>query len=237
MVMSRQLARESPQLAPNPGTRTLTLARWTALCAIAEAIGMTAAAAAAKTSQALVGEPATPSQVAVSLALVVGGGLVEGVALGSLQAAGLVRVVPRLSRRRWLFVTTAIAGLGWAAASAPAALSGSDDGSSAPPLFLVLAGATMLGAVMGALLGVAQASVLRAHVRHPWRWVIASAAAWAPAMAVIFLGATAPGADWPALTVAALGTVTGLAAGTVLGLVSGSLLPTLDGPRCRPRRW
>jgi hypothetical protein len=197
---------------------------------------MTAAAAAAKTSQALVGEPATPSQVGVSLALVVGGGLVEGVALGSLQAAGLARVVPGLSRRRWIFVTTAIAGLGWAAASAPAALSGSDDASSRPPVLLVLAGATALGAVMGALLGAAQASGLRAHVRHPGRWVIASAAAWAPAMAVIFFGATAPDADWSGLTVTVLGTVTGLAAGAVLGLVSGSFLPSLDGPRWRPQR-
>lgn len=83
---------------------------------------------------------------------------------------------------------------------------------------------------MGALLGAAQATGLRRHARHPWRWIGISVAAWAPTMAVIFLGATAPGADWPGPAVAALGTVTGLAAGAVLGLVSGWLLPTLDGP-------
>lgn len=226
--------REIP-LSPSPAdVRTLTLARWTALCAIAEAIGMTAAATAAKVSQAMVGEPATSRQVAVSLSLVVTGGLVEGVALGGLQAVGLGRALPGLGRRRWLLVTAAVAGLGWAAASAPAALSGVGDGS-APPLLLVLAGASLLGGLLGALLGAAQASVLRGHVRHPWRWIGTSAAAWAPAMAVIFLGATAPGADWSGPTVAALGAVTGLAAGAVLGLVSGSLMPALTGQPTRNR--
>jgi len=211
------------------GAGSLSVARWTALCAAAEAIGMTAAATAAKASQALVGEPANGREVVVALSLVVGGGIVEGVALGALQASGLRRMLPRLDQRRWLAVTTAVAGVGWAAASAPAVLAGSGDGA-APPLLLVLGGAVGLGAVMGAVLGVAQATGLRGHVRHPWRWVGANAAAWAPAMAVIFLGATAPSADWSGPTVAALGTVTGLAAGAVLGLVSGWFLPTLQGP-------
>jgi hypothetical protein len=166
----------------------LTLARWTALCAAAETVGMTAAAGAAKAAQALVGEPSTGAETTVALSLVVAGGLVEGVALGSAQAAGLRRMLPGLDRRRWVLVTVAVAGLGWAGASAPAALGGGDDGS-APPLPLVLAGATVLGAGMGAALGAAQATVLRGQVPHPGRWVGANAAAWAPAMAVIFLGA------------------------------------------------
>ncbi|MGZ4609129.1 MAG: nitroreductase/quinone reductase family protein [Actinomycetes bacterium] len=209
--------------------RPLSLARWTTLCAIAEAIGMTAAATAAKTSQTLIGEPGNGREAAVALSLVVGGGLVEGVALGSLQAAGLSRPLPALDRRRWLLVTTAVAGVGWAAASAPGVLSGSDSGPE-PPLLLVLGGAVGLGALMGALLGAAQATGLRGHVPHPWRWVGANAAAWAPAMAIIFLGASSPGADWPGAAVAALGAATGLAAGTVLGLATGWFLPTLDGP-------
>jgi hypothetical protein len=211
----------------------LSITRWTVLCAIAEAIGMTAAASAAKASQAAVGEVGSARQAALALTIVVGGGLVEGIALGALQTAGLRRPLPRLGRR-WLVLTALVAGLGWAAASAPTALSGADDGS-APPLLLVLCGALGLGAAMGALLGAVQASVLRGHVRHPWRWVGASAVAWAPAMAVIFLGATVPGADWSVAKVAGLGTVTGIGAGAVLGLVSGWFLPTLDGSPARNR--
>ncbi len=206
----------------------LSLRRWVALCATAEAIGMTAAAAAAKAAQRVAGDDASARAVLAGLAFVVAGGLVEGVALGTLQASGLRRMLPALNARRWVLVTVVVAGLGWAAASAPAALSGSGDGSQ-PPVLLMTAGALGLGAAMGALLGAAQATVLRGEVRHPWRWVGASAAAWPMAMAVIFLGASTPAADWPVLVVAGLGTVTGLFAGAVLGLVSGWFLPTLDG--------
>jgi hypothetical protein len=216
------------------GTRVLPLSRWVVLCAAAEAIGMTAAATAATAAQAIAGEGAERAAVLAGLGIVVAGGLVEGIAVGGLQARGLARLWPRLPARRWLLVTTAVAGLGWAAASAPAALSGGGDGSS-PPVLLVLAGALALGAAMGALLGAAQAAVLRGVVRHPWRWVTASSAAWAPAMAVIFFGATVPGTDTPVLAVAALGTLTGALAGAVLGLVSGAFLPSLEGPPVRDR--
>jgi hypothetical protein len=82
---------------------------------------------------------------------------------------------------------------------------------------------------MGAVLGAAQAWVLRRQVPHPWRWVTANLVAWAVAMPIIFGGANLPGADWPLLAVAASGTVTGLMAGAALGLVSGLLLPSLAG--------
>ena len=216
-------------------SRALSLTRWTALCATAEVIGMAAAATAAKTSQALVGEPGNGRESALALCLVVAGGLVEGIALGALQAAGLGRLLPGLNRRRWLLITVAVAGVGWAAASAPAALSGADDAGATPPLALILGGAFMLGAVMGTLLGAAQATVLRGQVRHPRRWIGANMAAWAPAMVVIFLGASRPDADWPGPTVVALGALTGLGAGTILGLVSGWFLPTLDGPSAQNR--
>ena len=214
------------------GAQPLSLIRWTALCAIAEAIGMTAAATAAKTSQALIGQPVDNREVLLALSIAVAGGLVEGVALGGLQASGMGRLLPGLNRPLWVLVTTAVAGVGWAGASAAAGGSGQDDGA-APALLFILGAAIVLGAVMGACLGAAQATVLRGHVRHPWRWGTANMAAWAPAMAVIFAGASVPGADWPASTVVPLATVTGLAAGAVLGLVSGWFLPTLDGQPAR----
>lgn len=210
----------------------LSLVRWTALCAVAEATGMSAAAAAAKISQALVGDPGNGRQMALALSIVIAGGLVEGLALGGLQAAGMGRLLPELNRRRWLLITTAVAGLGWAAASAAIAVSSQDDGAAPAPL-LIIGGAIGLGVVMGALLGAAQATVLRPQVRHPWRWVSANMLAWAPAMAVTFSGASTPGADWPVSTVVALGAFTGLVAGTILGLVTGWFLPSLDGQSAR----
>jgi hypothetical protein len=215
--------------APGGG---LSLRTWVALCAGAETIGMTAAATAAKGSQALLGDGGSGAARAGALALVVAGGLVEGLAVGGLQASGLRRRWVTLSVRRWVLVTTVVAGLGWAAASAPATLGAADDtaDSAAPPVLLVVAGALVLGGLMGALLGAAQSVVLRGLVPHPRRWVAANAAAWPFVMAVIFLGAGLPGSHWSVLAVVSTGAVTGLLAGTLLGLVTGLLLPTLDGP-------
>ncbi len=194
---------------------------WVSACAIAEAIGMTAAAGAARAADGL--------GVVAALSVVVAGGLVEGTALGWAQSHVLARLAPALVRVRYLVATVLVAGLGWAAASAPAALGGSGADDSQPPLPLVLLGAAGLGLVMGPVLGAAQAAALRGAVAHPWRWVLANTAAWPVAMVVIFLGATAPEASWPVWSVLVLGTVTGGVAGGLLGVVSGWFLPSLTG--------
>jgi hypothetical protein len=54
-------------------------------------------------------------------------------------------------------------------------------------------------------------------------------------MAVIFVGASTPGSDWPLVAVTGIGTVTGLVAGTLLGLVSWLFLPSLSGATSRDR--
>ncbi len=191
---------------------------------------MTAAASAARASDALVGTPTTPAAVAIVLAFAVAGGLVEGGALGALQSRVLGRWRPVANRRWWFVSTIVVAGLGWAAASAPAALASPDDGGE-PPLGLVIVGALALGAVMGAVLGVVQAPALRGAVRHHWRWVGVSAVAWTPTMAIIFVGATLPDASWSIPVTILCGAITGVLAGSVLGLVSGALMPVLDGSR------
>jgi hypothetical protein len=204
---------------------------WVARCALAEAVGMTAAAAAARTGDRLVGAPATATDSAALVSLAVAGGVVEALALGVATAGPLRALAPTLPRRRWIAVTTAVAGLSWAAGSVPAALQADDAGASAatPPLGLILVLAAAIGLATGALLGAAQALVLRGHVRHPWRWCAASTIAWPLPMAVIFAGAGAAGATWPVWQVLLLAAVTGAGAGALLGLVLGRLAPTLTG--------
>jgi hypothetical protein len=203
--------------------------RWVVLCACAEAVGMTAAAAATLLADALLPGPRSTVDSILVLLMIVAGGLVEGVSLGVFQSAGMVRWFPVFSRRRWILSTTLVAGLGWAAASAPAQFAGSA-GPSAPPAALIIGGGLLLGALMGSLLGAAQGGGLRGAVRHPWRWAGISALAWAPTMAIIFTGATAPEAGWPIVVTLLLAAATGAAAGAVLGLVSGWLWPVLDAP-------
>jgi hypothetical protein len=190
---------------------------------------MTAAAAAGRIGHDLVDDRGDSARW-LALAVVVAGGLVEGLALGVLQGGSLSRGRPRLDRRAFALVTVAVAGVGWAAASAPNALSAGDDSGSGPPLGLMILGALGIGIVMGPVLGAAQAVVLRGAVRHPGRWVVANTAAWPPAMVVIFVGASTADAGWPAAAVALYGTATGALAGAVLGVVSGFWLGALDGP-------
>lgn len=199
---------------------------WVLACAAAEAIGMTAAAGSARVGQDLVdrGEPRM-----LALALVIAGGLVEGLALGLLQGGALRARWPRLRAGTFLAATLAVAGLGWAVASAPSVL-GSNDGAAGPPLPLILAGGFGIGVAMGPLLGAAQVLGLRGAVAHPWRWVWANTAAWPFAMAVIFAGASTAGASWPLAAVIGYGTLTGAAAGAVLGLISGRWLEGRRGP-------
>jgi hypothetical protein len=209
---------EAPVLIPS-------VLRWTALCAAAEAVGMTAAAAASRIGHTLADRPGWGG-AGTALAIVVAAGLVEGAALGSAQAWPLGRWLPALRRGRYVLATVLVAGLGWAGASAPAVLTG-DGGGDGPPLSLVLIGAAGLGLVMGSLLGLAQAVALRGATPHPWRWVSANAAAWPPAMCLVFLGASLPGNDWPVAWLLLDAAVTGAAAGAVLGLVTAWFLPSL----------
>jgi hypothetical protein len=192
-------------------------------CVAAEAIGMTAAAAAARTADGLQHQVAP---VAV-LAVVVSGGLVEGVALGTLQAWVLRPVMGDAAARRWALVTVFVAGLGWAVASAPAVFA--PEGGQEPSSASIVAAAAGLGVLMGAALGAAQAAVLRGRVLRPWRWVGISVVGWTAAMPVIFIGATMPSAQTATPMVIAAGTVTGMLAGAALGVVTGILLPSLDG--------
>jgi deazaflavin-dependent oxidoreductase (nitroreductase family) len=212
------------RVAPPPA-----LGSWVVACVVAETIGMTAAAGAARAASNLA-EDAVPHTALVGFAVILAGGLVEGTALGLFQSKALSRWLAGRGRACWLLVTLVLAGVGWAAGSAPQTLHPDPVGAgSEPPLLLIMAGASGIGLVMGALLGAAQGAVLRRRVRHPWRWVSANALGWSVAMPVIFAGAGTPSATWPTAVVIATGAATGAMAGAVLGLVTGWFLPTLQG--------
>ncbi len=223
----------SPTSSTPSAPRPPSLTRWTARCALAEAVGIGTAAAAYAVVDAR-GAPGTGPEVAAALALVVGAGLVEGAALGGAQAGGLRAWLPDTwtarRARRWVLVTVLVAGLGWAAGSAPAVLSAdAPAGDAGPSPWLVVLGAAGLGAAMGAVLGAVQAGVLRGVVAHPRRWVTANVLAWMAAMVVLFLGATGPAADWPVWGVVTTGVLSGALAGALVGVVTGWMLPSLSG--------
>ena len=161
------------------GTVTGLMRPWLVACVIAESIGMTASAGAARGATVLSdGGVAHASEV--GFALVVLGGLVEGTALGVLQSRALGGLLGHRGRVRWLVATVLVAGVGWAAGSAPSALAEDSGTGSEPSVLAVLLGAAALGAGMGVFLGAAQGWALRGHARHPWRWITASGSSSGP---------------------------------------------------------
>jgi hypothetical protein len=189
---------------------------------------MATSATAARLGQEIADGGGTSSRW-LALAVVVAGGLVEGVVLGLLQGQVLGARWPQLRRARFVGFTVLVAGIGWAAASAPSVLAGDQNTGAGPPVVLVVLGGVGLGAVMGPVLGAAQVIPLRGVVVHPWRWIAANAASWPVAMAVIFAGASTAEGSWSTFALAAYGAATGLLAGTALGIVSGGWLDSLDG--------
>jgi hypothetical protein len=205
--------------------RSLTL-RWIGLCAAAEAVGMSASAAASLRATDWV-DQADASRLAAGL-LVVAGGLVEGLALALAQVASLRPSLPRLRAGRYAAATILIAGVGWAGGSLPVVLSGGET-EAPPPLLLITLGGAGLGLVMGALMGGVQALALKHVVARPGVWVAANAAAWTPAMALMMLGASSPSEMWALPTILAWAALTGVLAGGALGLVLSRFVPALAG--------
>ena len=205
-------------------------ARWTVSTGCAEAVGLAAAAAAAAAGFAVVGEPDSIWGATVVVCLAVLGGLVEGSAVGLVQAHFLASWLPTFRKRRYVEVTALAAAVGWYLGMLPSVLvsllgsadktvdAGTSGGPSTAAMALV---GVVVGAVMGSAFGGAQAWVLVASVARPGRWVIANGVGWAGAMAIIFAGASGPSGPWPWQQLMVLGAATGLAAGLVIGGVTG----------------
>lgn len=90
--------------------------------------------------------------VGLDLLLVVGAGLVEGLALGSAQAWNLRRWLPRLRRARFVAATVLVARLAWPPVMVTIFAGASLPGEDWSPAAVVDAGAAT-GAVAGGLLG------------------------------------------------------------------------------------
>ena len=217
-----------------PRARAFSSARWIAGCALAECLGIGTAGAVAVLFERMFGAPQTWAGRAAVLGAMALAGAVEGSALGFAQWRELRWRVPTLQVRAWLGVTVAAAVIGWGAGMSGPVLAGAGDGSASgsaaaasaasaePPLAVILLMSAGVGVAAGLFFGGAQWLVLRRHVAREQarRWVVINAAAWAPAMAAIFAGASIPSAQWSLQAIVASGAAGGLVGGTLLGVVT-----------------
>jgi len=200
---------------------------WVLACLAAELTGMSAAAVAARFGHHLFGDGGPPVQWLVATVVVVSC-VVQGLALGMLQARALSLRHFELPEHRMVRVSLVGTGIVWAVAVLPTLLAGHvEDG---PPVGLVVLGAVGLGLVSGTLLGATHAFPVRDVVtHHPWRWVAVSTVIWPVATILVFLGASVLDAGRPLLVVGGLALVVGVVGAAVLGIFSGAWLGTIGG--------
>lgn len=168
-----------------------------------------------------------------AMAAVVLGTLLEGVLVGVAQEGVLRDRLASLHKRTWVLATAAGAALAWILGMIPSTFMALRPEAAAqspvtePGALVQYALAAALGLVAGPVLGVAQWTVLRRHVAHAMRWLLANAIAWAVGMPLIFLGMEyVPWTGNPAVAILAIYGVCG-AAGLVVGAIHGRFLVQL----------
>ena len=155
--------------------------RWTITTTVAEIAGfcVPALAGAVVTATGLGSVP--------TFAVLLAAGFVEGLVLGTAQAAVLGGVMPRLSRQRFASATAVGATVAYAIGMAPSSLG--DRLTTTSPA--VLAPVTVVAAVvLLASIGTAQWLVLRRYgYNKPW-WIATTAGAWLVGLSIFLLVAT-----------------------------------------------
>lgn len=151
-------------------------------------------------------------------------GLAFGLVLGNLQSWALKRQFPTLHARHWVVATTFVSVALFAIAAWYAVFLPADQQGLVPPVhtpFETAVTSAMFGLALGALLGVAQALVLRRAARSSFWWILASAIGWGAALPCIYLAASVGSSAPGSLEIAARGVVGGVVSGVVLGTVTG----------------
>ena len=148
-------------------------------------------------------------------------GVIEGSAVGWAQWRVLRGPLPAIGRRTWIVATAAGAALAWAIGMSLGTLASP---SEEPPIAVVVAGAAILGAALGALLGAGQWLVLRLHVARAERWVLANALGWTIGMVVAFGGAGLVGEGTPVVAIVLVAALTGAAMALAPALATGRAL-------------
>lgn len=199
-------------------------ASWIVACAIAELLGIALGGAWWFAMDQIDPEPSTLAAQWLALLLKSGSGLVEGTALGGLQALVLRHIYPALPVARWMLLTIALAVAGWAAGSAIpifGTFDGTGDASFDPSIGEMAVFSGLLGAGLGAAFGAVQMRALRTAAQNSIWWVAVNAAGWALALPIIYFAASTGAPQQAVATVAAKGVAAGLVAGLVLGATTG----------------
>lgn len=214
--------------------RSNLLLRWIVICALAEILGISAAALWYGTANILIGEPVAISARLGAWLVMSLAAMPEGVILGGLQAMGIRWFIPAVSVRKWILATTAVGFLGWGIGTAMPLFIFSDavpEQAAPSSLMSTALFAAVFGAAVGTLFGLAQALALPTGRQGKVYWVVANCLGWAVALPFIYVAAQIA-ADFPEwstrLMVWAVG---GLLAGASIGFATAGVLGSIPCTR------
>jgi hypothetical protein len=204
--------------------------RWIVANAWSECVGLgTTLVIGAVLAPLFAGRASVTGIIAAAVAAIATGVALEGVLVGFAQERVLSQTLTRLPRFSWVSATAIGAGIAWTLGMLPSTLIGllaetSSESPGEPGTVLKYSLAVAMGAATGPVLGAAQWSVLRRHLKRAQQWLWANALAWSVGMPLLFAGMdfvpwSGPrAATWATiyLVCAAVGVVVGAIHGLVL---------------------
>lgn len=202
--------------------------RWVAMTFAGEVVGFGVVSLVGALVAITIGERTGAAAQALGVAAMVGGGAIEGLALGFAQSRVLRSWIPALSGRKWIVVTMVGAAAAWLVGMTASVVAPEPKGTVAASLVVTVG--LVVCAVLGAILGLSQWTVLRRHVDHAGRWIVATSLAWTIGMAIILSAMAALPAGAGVAAITATGVLAGGLAGLSVGAITGAALLLLTDP-------
>lgn len=200
--------------------------QWVINCSAGELLGIGIAGGIAVAINSVMSEPySTGQKINVLFAMLLAGAF-EGTSVAWFQWRVLRHVYPTMRFINWWKWTVAIAVFGWTMGMLPSLffINSTAQPPYEPALWFVAVTAAAGGALAGALFGWAQSFELRKHTDKWMWWIVANTLAWSVAMVIIFMGATWPAAETPAVWIITSAIISGCFAGLSLGIITGWFL-------------
>lgn len=203
--------------------------RWLVANLIGEFVGLGSAGALGAVVTLVLGDTMQPSTWLILVFTLIIAAALEGCIVGLAQWWVLHRYLPSLTRRTWLWATILGGEIAWIVGMTLGSLGGdtlSGQVNLDPNLIGLIFG-SLLGPVVGAMLGLGQWFVLRQFIAAAGWWIFANALAWTAGMFVIFAAMILVDETTPMLWVIVTWAVSGILAGATVAAIHGTILVRL----------
>jgi hypothetical protein len=204
---------------------------WLLVVSVGNCVSFAVPALVAVTMNILIGESGNSFTTFVPIGVMMLAGSIEGVVLGFAQWLVLHHYLHKLTFWRWMLPTATAAVLAWGGGQAAFSLLSPlfHANLNGPGALLMIV--SVLGVVLGVMMGCAQWLVLCHYIRAAGRWIVISTASWAMGMLIIFTGASFLPAETSIALLVSIDLVSFAVMGVIFATITGIALVRLLRPR------